>query len=156
MPYLYMSFPTKQSYNQWLFCGKSPATKGILCFFATLYHRRGGFVRSWCVCVCVCRGGERGGEGLRGDQVMASAGLSSLIAAHNLSISSHSCKYFSNVSFPVNSLHRHRLVRIPGILTVFARELRSSHARTLWRETFPAKILRCQLSRQHPTRKSTC
>ena len=45
---------------------------------------------------------------------MASAGLSSLIAAHNLSISSHSCKNFSNVSFPVNSQHAHRLFENSG------------------------------------------
>jgi len=38
MPYLYKSFPAKEPYNQWLFCGKWPATQGILCICATLYR----------------------------------------------------------------------------------------------------------------------
>jgi len=36
MPNLDRSFSTKEPYNQWLFCGKSPATWCILWVFATL------------------------------------------------------------------------------------------------------------------------
>jgi len=34
----YRSSSKKETYNHWLFCGKRPATEGILCIFATLYH----------------------------------------------------------------------------------------------------------------------
>ena len=33
-------FPTEEPYNQWLFCGKRPATQGNICIFATLYYLR--------------------------------------------------------------------------------------------------------------------
>jgi len=39
MPYLYRSFSAKEPYNLWLFCDKSPATKGILWIFATMWSR---------------------------------------------------------------------------------------------------------------------
>ena len=38
MPYLYRSFSAKEPCNQWLLCGKRPATWGILCIIATLYQ----------------------------------------------------------------------------------------------------------------------
>jgi len=34
----YRSSSKKETYNHWLFCVKRPATEGILCIFATLYH----------------------------------------------------------------------------------------------------------------------
>jgi len=37
MPYLYKSFSVKEPYNSCLFCGKWPATQGVLWVFATLY-----------------------------------------------------------------------------------------------------------------------
>ena len=36
MPYLYKLFSAKEPYNWWLFCGKRPATQGILCLYAIL------------------------------------------------------------------------------------------------------------------------
>jgi len=39
MPYIYRSFSAKEPWNWWLFCGKWPATSGILWFFATLHPR---------------------------------------------------------------------------------------------------------------------
>ena len=36
--FLYGLFSAKENYNYWLFCGKRPATYGILCIFATLYE----------------------------------------------------------------------------------------------------------------------
>jgi len=37
MPCLYRSFPAKEPYNWWLFCGKRSATRDILCISTTLY-----------------------------------------------------------------------------------------------------------------------
>ena len=37
IPYLCRLLSAKEPCNWWLFCGKRPATKGILCIFATLY-----------------------------------------------------------------------------------------------------------------------
>ena len=39
MSYLYRSFSTTESDNQWLLCEKWPATEGILLVFATLYMK---------------------------------------------------------------------------------------------------------------------
>ena len=38
IPYLYRSLSATELYNYWFFSGKRPATQGILCVFATLYH----------------------------------------------------------------------------------------------------------------------
>jgi hypothetical protein len=48
MPYLYMSFSSKEPYYQWLFCRKWSATWSILWVFATLYH----WVMSH-ICACI-------------------------------------------------------------------------------------------------------
>jgi len=37
-PDLYRVLSGKEPCNQWLFCGKRPATSGMPCIFATLYH----------------------------------------------------------------------------------------------------------------------
>jgi len=37
IPYLCRSFSEKETYNEWLFCGKKPTSYGILRVFATLY-----------------------------------------------------------------------------------------------------------------------
>ena len=50
MPYLYRSLSAKEPYNSWLLCGEKPATKGMLCIFATLYFIP-GFSH---VCTYVC------------------------------------------------------------------------------------------------------
>ena len=39
MPYLHRSFSAQKPYRLWFFCGKRPATEGILCIFATVYCR---------------------------------------------------------------------------------------------------------------------
>jgi len=43
MPYLYRSLPAKEPCTSWLFCGKRPATQGILCIFATMYPKDTGW-----------------------------------------------------------------------------------------------------------------